>query len=484
MTPEASTASLDDASLVTRSLAGDRDAFGAIVNRYQSLVCALAYSATGSRGHSEDLAQEVFLAAWRNLGSLQDPTRFRSWLCGVCRNVIHGDLRRLGRQPVHRAAELAAAEPLAANEPMPAAAAISNEEMAILWREVSRLPETLREPLVLYYREHQSVDRVAATLEITPEAAMQRLSRGRRMLQERMLEFVTTTLERTNPGPYFALQVTAALPVLAGAGPAMALGTASKSSAAAKSTGIGTLANLLVPLIGVFAAVGVSWVEIKQAPTPRERRYVVGWMLALWLSVAAFVAGMCGAGWYRARIAPAELRNSPLPHFTVWTGFLFVAVSIVILMARGKAALRRKIVAEGGGNLPPPKLVAWRQLALTAGVLLAIFWTPLFLEWQIGDRVIALGLGAAVLLLGGVATRSPREPEAAARFGGWYVAGCGLLLLGFLNWRLDAWLARVYRVDLSAMHRLLPGSYIHGVSAALVLWALLLLYVTRPRRAA
>jgi hypothetical protein len=47
-----------DAELVEASLAGNRESFGHIVARYQSLVCSLAYSATGSLGQSEDLAQE------------------------------------------------------------------------------------------------------------------------------------------------------------------------------------------------------------------------------------------------------------------------------------------------------------------------------------------------------------------------------------------------------------------------------------------
>ena len=57
------TITFSDADLVAESLAGDRDAFGQIVARYQSLICSLAYSATGSLPRSEDLAQETFLAA-------------------------------------------------------------------------------------------------------------------------------------------------------------------------------------------------------------------------------------------------------------------------------------------------------------------------------------------------------------------------------------------------------------------------------------
>src|ERR1039457_3576122 len=162
MTPIAiSSADSNDTELVEQSLAGDRQAFGQIVARYQSLVCALAYSATGSRSHSEDLAQDTFLAAWLNLRDLHEPSRLCSWLCGIARNVIHGDLRRLGRQPAHEAATLDTALELPSAEPLPTAQAVSNEEMAILWSEIGRLPEIYREPLILFYRDHKSVGHVA-----------------------------------------------------------------------------------------------------------------------------------------------------------------------------------------------------------------------------------------------------------------------------------------------------------------------------------
>ncbi len=55
----------NDAELVADTLAGDCEAFGQIVGRYQSLICSLAYSATGSLGQSEDLARETFIIAWK-----------------------------------------------------------------------------------------------------------------------------------------------------------------------------------------------------------------------------------------------------------------------------------------------------------------------------------------------------------------------------------------------------------------------------------
>ena len=78
-----------DAELVAQSLAGNRDAFGAIVARHQSLLCSLAYSATGSLNQSEDLAQETFVAAWKQLAGLREPEKLRSWLCQILRNLTY-----------------------------------------------------------------------------------------------------------------------------------------------------------------------------------------------------------------------------------------------------------------------------------------------------------------------------------------------------------------------------------------------------------
>src|SRR5271170_3170283 len=204
-------AAQSDSTLVGQSLSGNREAFGAIVARYQSLVCSLAFSATGSLSQSEDLAQETFVAAWEKLSELREPEKLRAWLCGIARNLINNSLRKSGREPSHRAESLEEISESHSPEPWPAEQAISNEEAAILWRSLERIPEIYREPLVLFYREHQSVETVAQNLELTGDAVRQRLSRGRKLLHEQMLAFVEGALARTNPGQAFTLNVLAAL---------------------------------------------------------------------------------------------------------------------------------------------------------------------------------------------------------------------------------------------------------------------------------
>ena len=74
-----------DAALVAACLTGSREAYGRIVERYQRLLCSLAYSSIGNLSESEDLAQEAFIEGWRKLGNLREPEKLRSWLCGILR---------------------------------------------------------------------------------------------------------------------------------------------------------------------------------------------------------------------------------------------------------------------------------------------------------------------------------------------------------------------------------------------------------------
>ena len=71
-----------------------------------------------------------------------------------------------------------------AEEELPGEQAIRDEEQAILWRAIGRIPATYREPLVMFYREQKSIAHVAAALELNEDAVKQRLTRGRRLLQE------------------------------------------------------------------------------------------------------------------------------------------------------------------------------------------------------------------------------------------------------------------------------------------------------------
>jgi RNA polymerase sigma factor (sigma-70 family) len=279
----------NDAELVAKSLAGDQDAFRQIVERYQTLICSLVYCATGSVSQSEDLAQETFIAAWKDLAELREPSKLRSWLCSIVRFRIGTRFRQQGREPSHAAEPLEAVDSAAAREVPPSDQAVANEEMAILWRQLERIPEIYREPLVLFYREHQSIETVAVNLGLTEDAVKQRLSRGRKMLQEQVLAFVEGALARTNPGQTFTLGVLAALPVMfATSAKAASVATvAAEGGSLAKGATAGSaFGALLGPVLGVVCGCYGLRTRLKESRTPRERALVIGYGQSL---VAAVV---------------------------------------------------------------------------------------------------------------------------------------------------------------------------------------------------
>jgi len=184
-------------------------------------------SACGDVARSEDIAQEVFVAAWKQLPELREPAKLRAWLCGIARNHLNNSMRRQQRMPTAQAEPLSMETPAAGDSPQEHA--MSAEESALMWRALEAIPENYREPMVLYYREHRSMSAVAVALEISEEATRQRLVRGRALLSERMAKIVEETLERSGPTAAFSGAVLLALP--SAFAPAVAAATGAKSLA-------------------------------------------------------------------------------------------------------------------------------------------------------------------------------------------------------------------------------------------------------------
>ncbi|AMV39394.1 sigma-70 family RNA polymerase sigma factor [Planctomyces sp. SH-PL62] len=256
----------DDARLWDRVRGGSREAFEQVVRRHQSLVAAVAYNVCGDLTTSEDVAQETFWAAWKGRDSLQDPNRLRPWLCGIARNLAANAVRRSasrGTSSVHdHATDLEGAGP------DPAEAALRGDEQALIWRTLGEIPPLYREPLILYYRQEQSVADVAASLELTEDAVKQRLSRGRAMLRERLASLVEAGLRRSRPGRSFTTGVMAGL-TLAGAGSKSAVAaTGATLPAVAGSIATGGVFGMLAGLLGGWLG---AWLPAQTAATIRQR---------------------------------------------------------------------------------------------------------------------------------------------------------------------------------------------------------------------
>lgn len=238
---------------------GNTEAFEAVVRRYQSMVCAVAYNVCGNVALSEDVAQETFWTAWRERSALQDLSRLRQWLCGIARNVGRNAGRRAGR-PADAGAALETVAELPAEAQGPEEAAVSQEQESLIWETLAAIPETYREPLILFYREDQSVAEVAAALDLKEDAVKQRLSRGRSMLRERVANLVEDGLRKTRPGRKFTVCVMTGLAAgSAGAKTAAAAVGGGAAGAAVQAAGVGAAAGLAGGLLGSAGGLAGGW---------------------------------------------------------------------------------------------------------------------------------------------------------------------------------------------------------------------------------
>ncbi len=89
----------DDDEFVARAMAGDRQAFEALYDRYSATVFGVALKMLGNRELAEDAVQEIFWRVWRRLGSFDRSRAFAPWLFGIAHNYCIDELRRRKVRP-------------------------------------------------------------------------------------------------------------------------------------------------------------------------------------------------------------------------------------------------------------------------------------------------------------------------------------------------------------------------------------------------
>jgi hypothetical protein len=354
-----------------------------------------------------------------------------------------------------------------AAEALPSEQTISREEEALLWRSLEKIPELYREPLVLFYREHESVEAVAAELGLSEDAVKQRLSRGRKLLQEEVQTFVESTLRRTAPGRAFSGAVIAALPVVQTA--SVGAGIAGKSIAAAKSGVLAAWFALLAPFVGILIGV-VSQLFIIRATTPagRERRARTFESLAVWALVIGFsLGGQNAVLWLGHRLAWDERTL-----FVAMAGFWWLYSAsfltwFMILVRRNWAARRQREAAGEVVRLSPVQ-----RTTLAIGMHLAMFLWVIALAWNshdlTGAAVVAVLL--VVMVMWDLSKLLGLAGLAAAHANGQHYGICCLVIMAVVNLRLDVWMASRFEVSVVEIHQMFPMWLIPVLTVALLAW--------------
>ena len=196
-------------ALIQRAQAGDREAFGAIVQRFQDMAVGYAYALLGDFHLAEDAAQEAFIQAFHDLPTLHEPRAFAAWF----RRIVFKHCDRLTRRKQKPTISLDAVREVACAHVEPAQLAEQAELQAEVHAAIAGLPEHTRAVTLLFYISDYSQREIAAFLDVPLTTVKKRLQAARRQLQQRMLAMVQDNLHEQAPSrnERFAQRVTAAV---------------------------------------------------------------------------------------------------------------------------------------------------------------------------------------------------------------------------------------------------------------------------------
>ena len=157
-------------------LSGNREAFGALVTRYHSLVYHVALSHAGNPADAEDLTQEAFLKAYRSIDGLKEPERLKSWLYSIAKFTAIDWVRKRQREETR---------PLTDDHALPDFGR-TDERSGRALKVIDGLREDYRELLVLRYQRELSYADIAKELGVSISVVGERLHRVLELVRDRL----------------------------------------------------------------------------------------------------------------------------------------------------------------------------------------------------------------------------------------------------------------------------------------------------------
>lgn len=180
---------VNDQILVERARAGDREAYGALVQRYQRPLEGVLLTLATDRDHARDLAQDTVLKAWKNLALYDGKRRFSTWFFRIGVNLAISVRRR-------KQLEARLKDPGETRGPVerltppetPVEAALLKEDTQRLRSAVSALPDRYRKVLQMRFVDGLSCKEIADKLDTTPNSVSIVLFRAKQRLREDLEE--------------------------------------------------------------------------------------------------------------------------------------------------------------------------------------------------------------------------------------------------------------------------------------------------------
>ena len=168
-----------------------RQQFDTLVRPWKYRLYGVALRLAPSLEMAEDLTQETLLRAWRDFGQLGDHMAVYAWLLKILNRVVSDHYRRNGRR--HQLAPVVTTEDRVLSEhpcaaPGPYEQALKSQSDAHVMAAIQALPDSFRQVILLRDFEGFSYQDIGQIMDLAPGTVMSRLSRGRRLLAERLIK--------------------------------------------------------------------------------------------------------------------------------------------------------------------------------------------------------------------------------------------------------------------------------------------------------
>jgi RNA polymerase sigma-70 factor (ECF subfamily) len=164
-----------DHAAIEKARRGDRDAYRVLVERHSRAVFRLAWRMTGNEPDAEDMVQETFLKAWKQIGKFDGRASFATWLYRICANCSLDHIRAAKRKrDLLQIGEDETADPFAqlpSGTPSPERLALSSEISARLLPALGELSEMERVAFVMRHYEGVGIEEISVALGVQPGAA-------------------------------------------------------------------------------------------------------------------------------------------------------------------------------------------------------------------------------------------------------------------------------------------------------------------------
>jgi len=194
----------EDGYIIQQCLNGDTGAYGFLVEKYKKAVYALAYSRIGDFHDAQDITQEVFVKAYKNLHTLRRWDNFMGWLYRITSNLCKDWYRLRARRP-----DIEFIEDQEPDMLDHASMNLYNENVVYesLQEMLDSLPDIYRQALVLRYFGGMRIEEISSFLGVSPDTVDRRLKKALSQLKEEILAMISTAKEQHDLPATFTFQI-------------------------------------------------------------------------------------------------------------------------------------------------------------------------------------------------------------------------------------------------------------------------------------